>query len=247
VLADGEEFAHASPGGGGAGGGAGGAAGGPNAPTAPKDESANSQDASGKGPPDNGPYEYIGSSSKRHSVNFKNKELDGPVHIYDANNKLEFDGHMVQGKLCGRCRSYRNGVLTEEFEMDKDVVHGVFKQFDESGFVVTEARFVNGVKQGEMKRYSRAGVLSSVTTFENDRINGPASSYDASGEISSKFNFKLDKLHGPMKAYYSKEDGGGVLRTSNYEDGQLNGVSTMYKSSGEIQSASNYRLGQKVK
>ncbi|MDR1908198.1 MAG: hypothetical protein LBQ43_05060 [Holosporales bacterium] len=215
---------------------------------ASKPESALEKPPEKSPPPENGEYEYIDSKSKRNVVNFKNGELNGPIHIFDTNNVLEFEGNMTKGKLHGLCRSYKNGVLVSEAEMLEDVPHGLSRQFDEAGGgLISETWFDHGVKQGEMRQYHSTGEVASLTLFEADKMSGPASFFDTGGARSMEAHYRADKLHGKSTAYYSVAEGGRVMRISNYVEGQLDGVVKSYSSSGEATAEDHYKRGQLVK
>lgn len=207
-------------------------------------ERANERDK--RTPPHNGPYEYVDKNSKRHIITYTNGEVTGPVRIFDSKNNLEFEGQMIKGKLCGTCRTYKDGVLQRISEMQNDVPHGLTKQFDETGALWIETTFVNGKKHGQMKQYNKSGAVTSLAMYESDNMHGPSESFDEAGDIESRTYYAAGKMHGTMEAFYSRFEGGGRKRLAHYSTGKLHGRETIYQSSGIILTEATYEHGKKV-
>lgn len=197
-------------------------------------------------PPRNGKYEYTDKNSKRHEITYTDGDVTGPVRIFDRSNKLEFEGQMRKGKLWGICRTYKNGVIQSESEMQNDVPHGLTKQFDESGILWMETTFVDGKKHGPMKQYNKTGSVTTSTIYESDNMHGPSESFNDAGDIESRTYYVAGKMHGTMEAFYSRSEGGRCKRISHYETGRLHGAETIYQSSGVILAETMYEHGTKV-
>jgi antitoxin component YwqK of YwqJK toxin-antitoxin module len=197
-------------------------------------------------PPRNGIYEYTDKNSKRHVITYTDGDVTGPVHIFDISNKLEIEGQMRKGKLCGICRTYKDGVIQSESEMENDVPHGLTKQFDEAGILWLETTFVEGKKHGQMRQYNKNGSITSTTMYEADNMHGPSESFNDGGDVESRTYYVAGKMHGTMEAFYSRVEGGGCKRLSHYDTGELHGTETIYQSSGVILAETTYEHGTKV-
>jgi antitoxin component YwqK of YwqJK toxin-antitoxin module len=175
----------------------------------------------------------------------------GPTQIFDKDGVLEKEVAFLDNKIDGLCVTYENGVKRTETAFKEDKLHGVSKSFDETGALVSEIVFENGVKHGEMKQYHKVAevgedkaIAKVIANFEDDKMSGAFATFSETGAPLITTEYKSGEIHGTMQTFYTGIDGSGVQREAEYELGKLHGIEKVFYSSGEPQSIAHYEYGQ---
>jgi antitoxin component YwqK of YwqJK toxin-antitoxin module len=160
---------------------------------------------------------------------------------------------------------YPNGKVKLASEMVKNKPHGTTKEYNETGTLLYEYNFENGVLNGITKQYYFDNEdLPNVNYAEIVFVNGVRTSYEAfykSGKLFEKGNYLNDELHGKMTQYYetvekwvecmydngkSKEQliffkTGELLQKGETINGEYNGEVTQYYKDGTTEIIFNYK------
>ncbi len=94
---------------------------------------------------------YHSNGNKSGECNYKNDKREGKYINYVPNGEISSENNFVNGKEDGIQKSYnghqKKGAkswLQLKWEMKGGVKHGYYKQFDESGRVISEKNYLNG-------------------------------------------------------------------------------------------------------
>lgn len=96
----------------------------------------------------------------------------------------------------------RNGVITEEFEIEGGFLNGQRILYYENGLPESIETYKTSIQNGPVTSFYRSGAIKSETSYTNGEANVEETHYDESGEIASK---KVEK--------------DGVVYEHNYRDG----------------------------
>ena len=158
---------------------------------------------------------------------------------------------------------YPNGVvrLEREVTLDADgnyVPHGLWRQFDPTGRLIAEGRFVESKKEGIWRRLYRgddAALLAtapyhtftppfvSQATFAKGHLHGKWTIADAKQRIAHEIEFVEGERHGAAVWYYP---GGQVMLQAQYDHGRVHGDVLHYGPDSQLLAKETYESGRKL-
>ncbi|MCU0880949.1 MAG: hypothetical protein MUF06_24535, partial [Pirellulaceae bacterium] len=158
---------------------------------------------------------------------------------------------------------YENGVVRIEREVTQDaagnyIPHGLWRQYDPTGRLIAEGRYVESRKEGIWRRLYRGDDAAlfatqpyrtftppfvSQATFKSGRLHGKWIITDAKERKVHELSFQEGQRNGPSIWYYPS---GQVLQTGEYVGGRAHGDFVQYGESGDSVSRESYQEGRKL-
>lgn len=141
---------------------------------------------------DDGKYSYAKLFHPNGKLMAKGKYLGESVKdsvwlFYDESSTLVSKDIYFLGKKHGTCYVYLpDGKVAEERNYDKDVLHGVFKEYFDGKLVKGEGTYVNGKLEGKNAYYFPNGVAAASGYYKNGLKTGPWIYKDVNGKITEK-------------------------------------------------------------
>jgi antitoxin component YwqK of YwqJK toxin-antitoxin module len=118
------------------------------------------------------------------------------------------DSDRSSPKYQGIVKTYRNDALISVAGYDQGRLHGTEIRYSEDGTTLEErSEYRDGLYQGARKQYDEQGRLVSISRWKQGKLQGKSIAYDY---LSS-----------------DPDDAEAIISTSNYENGKLNGTSTI--------------------
>lgn len=171
--------------------------------------------------------------SYNNSVTAYNFQLIKKASVYDPDNGLKKDYWddaatniqtvytLKNGKFHGNFTSYfLNGNKKREGYYINGVENGLFKEYNEKGFLESEYHIKNGEFDGSFKTYYETGVIKKTGSFFKGLQNGNFTEYNEVGNITLSYTMKNDKLDGVAKYYTNSK----VVKEVEYKNGILHGI-----------------------
>jgi hypothetical protein len=115
----------------------------------------------------------------------------------------------------------------------KKMDDGLAREYFADGTIKSETQVKDTLAHGLMKNYDRDGNLMSVYTFDMGRLEGPAVSYYPDGKVKLKMFYKNGKREGTTQWFYST---GELYRLIPFKDGKITGTQVSYYKDGKIMS-----------
>jgi hypothetical protein len=122
-------------------------------------------------------------------------------------------------------------MISCESKTGKKVDDGVAREYYSDGVIKSETQVKDTIAHGLRKQYNRDGGLMSVYTFNMGKLDGPAVSYYPNGKIEYKMFYKDGKREGTTLWYYSS---GELYRSVPFSGGKINGIKISYYKDGKI-------------
>jgi antitoxin component YwqK of YwqJK toxin-antitoxin module len=165
-----------------------------------------------------------------HSFTAYNITLIKKSGVYDTENGKKTDyyyGDVVQaeytlsnGKMEGLLKVYySNGNLKRTGFYSKGKQNGIFKEYDESGALVSEYTMSNGEFNGPSKDYHLNGKIKNIEFYVNGKEQGHFIQYDESGVILSDYELANGLRNGVTKLYVN----GKIDVSTTFKDNVKNG------------------------
>lgn len=110
---------------------------------------------------------------------------------------------------------------------------GIAREYYADGVIKKETEVKDTLAHGLMKQYDRDGGLMSVYTFNMGKLHGPAVSYYPNKNIEQKMYYTNGKRTGTTLWYY---DTGELFRSIPYVDGKIEGIKISYYKNGKVMS-----------
>jgi antitoxin component YwqK of YwqJK toxin-antitoxin module len=96
---------------------------------------------------------------------------------------------------------------------------------------------------GVVTEHSDSGVLLSEISYSEGIKNGVAKAYFDSGALLMERHFEHGAIVGVVKVYY---ESGGLLKEQSFQNGKMNGLQITYDKSGKIRNKTVYKEGKPV-
>jgi antitoxin component YwqK of YwqJK toxin-antitoxin module len=158
---------------------------------------------------------------------------------------------------------YPSGVVRLEREVTQDaagnyVAHGLWRQFDETGRLVAEGRYLHSKKEGIWRRLyagDEAELLStspynsftppfvSQATFSQGKLDGKWIISDAKERRVHEIEFEAGERHGASIWYFPS---GQAMLQANYLQGRANGEIIQYGPDSSVVARETYEEGRKL-
>ncbi|MEG1498507.1 MAG: hypothetical protein RRX93_01690 [Bacteroidales bacterium] len=164
---------------------------------------------------------------------FGSLEVKGSTNFYISSNTYDTlpDGMVFKQFF------YNNGKLSSEGYLLYDQPEGVWKNYDEQGFLVSQGARKNYQLDGIWKFYQQGKLKSEIAYFQNKK-NGLCCYYSEDKKIIE--NYIYDTLQGLRQIY---DTNGALIKTTNFIHGLENGLEKEYNSHGDIALATFYKDG----
>jgi len=78
---------------------------------------------------------------------------------------------------------YPNGKMSKVYMLEKGQINGIYKSYNQNGFLVIEQEFFHGVPHGYYKTFFENGQVQSNSNFENGIPKGRSLEYYESGTL----------------------------------------------------------------
>ncbi|MEX2176957.1 MAG: hypothetical protein WD872_21525 [Pirellulaceae bacterium] len=158
---------------------------------------------------------------------------------------------------------YLNGVVRVEREVTLDaggnyIPHGLWRQFDPTGRLIAEGRFVESQQEGIWRRlysgsdaplfatapyHSFTPPFVSQATFVRGNLHGKWLVTDAKQRKVHELEFEEDERHGPSTWYYPS---GQVMLSAQYDRDRAHGEMVQYDSDSQVAAKEIYENGRKL-
>ena len=172
--------------------------------------------------PDHAPF------SDEESYSLNGHELN----IHDWAEKLRDKESITEVKSLEKIeKHFPNGKLKSVSFLKKGNLHGPSIFYSETGTVLAEGWYMNGVREGKNNQYYFSGKLFSVQTFLEGCLDGPQYYVFESGKLKSLISYKKGVLDGKTVMYYRN---GQIKRELNFRDGKLEGMERMWAETGQL-------------
>ncbi len=126
---------------------------------------------------------------------------------------------------------YPNGKIAVEGNLIDDIPEGEWKEYDETGKLINQLTYENGLFYGVYIRNGRE------SHYANSKRNGPSNCYHSNGNIYKIQHYKEDVLEGLDMEYFPS---GQLRRSCNYKNGKLTGKTLEYNLKEELINEINY-------
>ena len=136
-----------------------------------------------------------------------------------------------------------DGTVLEQGDYLNNRREGVYSTFYESGLLKSTSGYVNGLKQGQEVTYDDRGTVEQRATYHQGVLEGSYVVY-LRNRIKEKRNYIKGELNGELQKYYPT---GGLMESTFYKDGQLDGVASWYDQQGNKTIEYTYEMGKLVK
>lgn len=111
----------------------------------------------------------------------------------DLDDGMQISGTIINGKLDGICKVFKNKVC------------------------IAELSYINGLKDG-ICNFFQDSILMASFEYKNDQKNGIATYYNAAGHIQKTETYKDDLKNGLSVTYYDTSE---IFERCEYENGKL--------------------------
>jgi antitoxin component YwqK of YwqJK toxin-antitoxin module len=126
---------------------------------------------------------------------------------------------------------YKNKRLKAEVTVKDTMRHGITKNYDEQGNLMSTVNYVDGYKDGVTVNYYKSGAKNQEMYYEKNQLQGEAKMYYEDGNVYMITNFKDGKKHGLEKTFYKN---GKVQMEAEYYKGGIGIGLKEYNEKGEI-------------
>lgn len=133
------------------------------------------------------------------------------------------------------------GAIIQKLSYDKNgVLNGIAKTFSpETGMLIQEMQFKNGLLNGEMLLYNASGIITAKITYVDGKLNGTSKFFNESnGQLKISVEYENNLMHGNLKCY---DDAGNLIETTEYSQGKKSGKTINYGENGEIIKIANFQ------
>jgi hypothetical protein len=117
----------------------------------------------------------------------------------------------------------------------------VVKEYYPNGYIKMEAQVKDGMRHGLTKNYDEKGNLVSTAELKNDKYEGWLITYSPyNGKVTARSHYKDDKQNGPVLLYY---DMGQLYREMTYVDGRVDSLVKTFWPDSSIQAEVYFKMG----
>ncbi len=181
----------------------------------------------------NGPFEYYfeDNGAIEFTGQFLNGELDGEIQCFYKNGKKKFINHYANGNRNGSCIAYfENGQLETEASFVNEIPDGDEIGYFENGSVRHIKTFNMGVLNGRRYVFHKNNCPAIEEYYKNGKLDSIQRFFDnVTCNIISSGYWKEGIKNGPFVKYDMFAHFGDTLELFQYENGQRNGFSVIYK------------------
>ncbi len=130
---------------------------------------------------------------------------------------------------------------TEKTGKGSDTDETVVREYYQTGELKAEIAVLDSLRHGITKNYDRNGNLLSTVTYENNVRNGKVTNYYVpTDNVYSTFEYVDGVKQGDEIWFY---ESGKEYRVTPYADGKINGIQKYYYESGQLMAEVPYKNG----
>jgi antitoxin component YwqK of YwqJK toxin-antitoxin module len=164
-------------------------------------------------------------------------ESKTPVEQFDASGRLIHSASLHEGVLHGEFSSFGvQGVALVNALYIKGQLSGPFTLRDESGRLLQESFYNNGMQDGVTRAYA-AGRLLTEQGYVDGKLHGTSIAYAAAGDVCLKQTYSSGQLEGESTTYYE----GNLVRKAFYRSGLQHGEALEFSRSGQLMQKATYK------
>lgn len=178
-----------------------------------------------------GKVKIITENGYKNYYNAYDNHLEKSIKL---NDKMEKEGVIKTFYNNGKLKSI--GYITK-----KEKYNGRYREYYETGELLKEAVYNNGILQGEVKTYYKNGKLKSIIPYKNGIIEGVRSFYYKNGNPKEKYNYIDGKENGTGYLYYKN---GKIKQEENYLLGKRDGKYRTFYENGNPKEEGEFKEGR---
>ena len=145
-----------------------------------------------------------------------------------------------QGRKQGKwSQNYDNGQLRYEGSFIDDNPSGIFLYYSDRGILVANLEYFNEGKWASARLYHTNGKVQAVGLYQNEFKAQLWKYYDVKENLLREENYENGKLEGLTTLYYPD---GNILQKSSYLADKKDGKSLHYYRNGQLKLCANYKL-----
>ena len=149
---------------------------------------------------------------------------------YFPNGQVKSTIEFKDGKLNGKIREYNeSGVLLKEAYYKEGVLDGAYTSYYSNKNVEVESTYKNGIQCGKFMSYTEDGKILRNGEINEGKFSGIINSYNDSGVLVSTEEYKYNVLDGTCTAYYPN---GNACIVVPFRDGLFDGIVRKYNMDG---------------
>lgn len=178
----------------------------------------------------------------RYKGQFENGYETGQFIYYYPSGKIQSKINFTEkGTLAAMKSFYENGVQKATGFYRNKKKHGTWKYYSpETGNLVSEESYSNGIKDGVWIVYYPSGKVASKVVWENGLRNGEWKEFFENGQLKLSATFVDGKMAGAYTTYYL---GNKISRKGQYVDGKMDGIWIGFDINGLKNSYQKYDKG----
>ena len=153
--------------------------------------------------------------------------VDLNFSIIDEELDLNFE-ESLEGSF-ERVHEYLDGEVKTRWYEKEGNLHGPSRFYAQSGQLISETWFVDGVRQGKARRYFPSGEVYSIERYKGGQPHLVHESFFENGVRKGVIPYKEGKLHGLVELFWPS---GSLKRRCEYKEGELVSEDQMYDEEG---------------
>lgn len=155
---------------------------------------------------------------------------------------FNFEAKKNDEKIVGPYTSYYDsGIKESEGTFDSDGLQdGVWKFYDEEGYLVADVTLDNGKLSGLRTSYFENGSRKEQYKIKNDEIDGEVKVFTFFNQVKRQTFYVNGEENGESKSFYNT---GEIYTTYTVKNGMREGKTIEYYHEGQIMSEANYSAG----
>lgn len=191
----------------------------------------------------------IGTWQKKHSngqIKYKGQFKDGFeigefIYYYPTGKIQSKINFSEEGTYAAITFFYENGMKKATGFYRNKKKNGNWKYYNsETGNIVSEENYANGIKDGVWIIYYPSGNIVSEVNWQNGLRNGAWKEYFDNGQLKLSATFIDGKMAGSYHTYYL---GNKIARKGQYINGKMDGEWIGFDENGIKNSYQKYRMG----
>ena len=158
------------------------------------------------------------------------------------NNSIKIYGNVLAGQKTGTwTETYSNTELPHYIiQYLNDKQDGIFIEFDKQGNLVRKIDYKNGLMDGRYYKFKNT-VLLELVEYQEGKKNGASTLYYDDGFIMESSNFKNGQRDGVTEWYAHRlKEQGEMVAKYTYQDGRFEGLQETFFENGAVKTRKMY-------
>ncbi len=138
--------------------------------------------------------------------------------------------------------SYPNGKTFKEYFKDKetDKISGLYKVYYESGTILEESQYVDGLPHGKRILFDEGGNKQVIEHYNNGQFEGTYQSFYPNGQIEQDGQYVDGAMEGTWKKFY---ENGQLEEEVQFSENEENGPFIEWYPNGNLKAEGSYLDG----